>query len=129
MGLKPSPLLAEHPAYLAFREAAAKNRYVDPDKRNLVKLGECRATDSEAVMEVSGDDIAFADVSAVHRYSLYVDLATGNIYADDLNPNSDHAYRFVKNEFLSPGWRERADAALAMHKGHRSRNSTSQPSI
>ena len=116
LGLEPSPLLAEHPAYLAFREAAAKNRYVDPDKRNLVELGECRAVDSEAVMDVSGDDVDFADVSAVYRYSLYVDVTTGKIYADDLNPDSDHAYDFVKDKFLSPEWRKKADAALAMHK-------------
>ena len=116
LGLEPSPLLAEHPAYLAYREAAAQNRYVDPDKNNLVELGECRAVDSEAVMDVTGDDIDFVDVSAVYRYSLYVDVTTGKIYADDSNPDSDHAYRFMQDEFLSPEWRVKANAVLATHQ-------------
>ncbi len=116
LGLEPSPLLEEHPAYLAFREAAVQNRYVDPDKNNLVELGECRAVDSKAVMDVSGDDIAFVDVSMVHRYSLYVDVTTGNIYANDPNPGSDGTYRFISDEFLSPKWRKKADVVVAAHK-------------
>ena len=116
LGLEPSSLLAEHPAYLAFRESAAQNRYVDPDKRNLVELGECRVIDSEAVMDVTADDIAFADVSMVYRYSLYVDVTTGRIYADNSNPDSDHACQFMSDELLAPEWREKADVVVAKHK-------------
>ena len=43
MVLEPNPLLEKHPAYLAFY---------------FVELGECRAVDSEAVMDVTGNDIA-----------------------------------------------------------------------
>ncbi len=119
LGLEPSPLLEEHPAYLAFRETAAKNRYVDPNRNNLVELGECRAVDSEAVMAVAGDDIDFMDVSMVHRYSLYVDVTTGKIYAD-ADPDSDHVYRYMSDEFLLPQWREKADVIAAKHKEHSS---------
>ena len=52
LDLEPSPLLEKHPAYLAFC---------------FIELGECRAVDSEAVMDVTGDDIAFMDVSAVYH--------------------------------------------------------------
>ena len=101
--LGPSLLLEKHPAYLAFC---------------FVELGECRAVDSEAVMDVTGDDIAFMDVSAVYHYSLYVDVTTGRTYADDSNPCSDHAYQFMSGEFLVPEVREKVDIVVAAIKSN-----------
>ena len=41
----------------------------------------------------------------------------GKIYAD-ADPDSDHVYRFMSDEFLLPQWREKADVIAAKHKEH-----------